>query len=110
MLANLDAGDIRLDWMKLAPEFPGSVRLQVVHIHVRRAARQVDHDCRLRPRWRGGLVRVVGCLRLQPEHIRQGQTCAKCADLEEIAAIDPVAKTLFNAQESKHENSPPTLV
>src|SRR5258706_16458956 len=48
VLADLDAGHVGLDGVELAAEFLRRVRLEVVHVHVRRAAGQVDHDGRLR--------------------------------------------------------------
>jgi hypothetical protein len=44
MLANLHAGYVCGDGPELAPEFLGRLGLEVVHIEVRRPARQVDHD------------------------------------------------------------------
>ncbi len=47
VLADLDAGHVGGDRLELAAELLGRVRLEIVHVHVRRAAAEVDHDGRL---------------------------------------------------------------
>src|SRR5690348_10802733 len=47
MLADLDAGDVRLHRLELAPDVDRRVGLHVEHVLVRRTARQVDHNDRL---------------------------------------------------------------
>ena len=55
VLADLHAGDVGRDRLELAAELRRGVGLEVVHVHVRRAAGQVDHDGRL-------VATVHGCL------------------------------------------------
>jgi len=42
--ADLDAGDVSGDGTKLAAIFDGGVGLEIVHVHMRGAAGQVDHN------------------------------------------------------------------
>src|SRR5262249_53730148 len=60
VLADGDAGDIRWDRFEFATELDGCLGLEVVHVHVRRATRQVDHDGGLQGRGAGG--GVCACL------------------------------------------------
>ena len=75
VFADLDAGNVRLDGIEVAPELLGGVGLEVVHVHVRRAARQVDEDNRLAP---GGTAGGAGA---KAEHFRQRDRRAERADL-----------------------------
>jgi len=47
VFANLHAGDWRVNGLKLAPNFSGSIHLQIEDILVRRPAGQENHDHRL---------------------------------------------------------------
>ena len=81
MLADLHAGHVGGDGFELAAEFFRRVGLEIIHVEVRRTARQVDHD--------GGLVsdrrdagRTAGAGRgAETEHLRQRQAGAEGADL-----------------------------
>ena len=105
VFADLHAGNVGLDRLEFAAEFGRSVRLEVVHVHVRRAAGQVNHDGGLWPR-RCGLMAGVVAWALQAQHVGEGQAGAERADLEEIAAVNAVAEVLFGSQEVKHDAFP----
>src|SRR5262249_54287572 len=103
VLADLDAGDVGLDRLELALELGRGLRLEVVHVHVRRAARQVDHDGRL---VRAALRARGGAGGPQAEHLAEGESGAERADRQEPAAADAVAEALAGAPECQH-NYPP---
>ena len=65
-LANLNARHVGADRLKLAADFHRSVGLEVVHILMRRAAGQVDHN--------HGFVRTLSRDTLRPQQLRQRQT------------------------------------
>src|SRR5262249_45730440 len=93
------------DRAELAAVLDGGLGLEVVHVHVRRAAGQVDHDGGLagaaRPAIAGPRGRSTGA-----EHVGQCQAGPEGPDLEEAAASDAVAEPLLVAPERKHEKSP----
>jgi len=93
VFANLHARDVRLDRAEFAAIFDRSFRLQIVHVHVRRATRQVDHDRRLGGR-RSGSSRSVVRQRLGPKHIGECETRAEGADLHEATPRQSIAKFL----------------
>ena len=100
VFANLHAGHVGLDRPKLAAILHGGVRLEVVHVHVRRAAGQVDHDGGLVGRAsRAAPVSLAPRRRSMSARVKPG---AERADLEEVAAIEPVAELLPGAEEIQH--------
>ena len=102
--ANLHAGHVGRDRAEFAAEFLGCVRLEVVHVDVRRAAGQVNQD--------GGLVGSPlrrGRVGAEPQQVGQGQAGAEGTDLEKVAAVDAVAVTLLGAENREHGNNPPSL-
>ena len=74
-LADFHARDVRLDRLELATILHRRLRLQIIHVDVRRGAAQVDHDDGLARR--PGLRRVLSLWRavgLEPQQISQRQT------------------------------------
>ena len=104
VFADLDAGHVGGDRLELAAKLDGRFRLEVVHVHVRRAAAQVDHDGRLD---RGWSCRCRPSPRPAPQHAGQRQTRAEGADLEEAAAVDAVAVALTRSPKCEHLRHPP---
>ena len=87
MLANLDAGNVRLDRLELSANLRRRIHLDVEHVLMWRPAGQVDHDDRL--------VRSPDAgLRLRVQQLRQGQPAqAQSADLDEAAPGNPVTES-----------------
>ena len=79
----------------------GRVGLEVVHVHVRRAAGQVDHDGGLWPgrRWPAGHGRVRPASRSMSASVRPAPNAPI---LQEVAAADAVAETLLRTPEGQH--------
>ncbi len=101
MFADLHSRNVGLDRIEFAAEFDRRIGLEVVHVHVRRTARQVDHDRGLVPRRR----RLAGWGRggrAQLKHVGQRQTGAERADLEEIATVHAIAEALAVSPDSEH--------
>ena len=70
VFADLDAGDVGLDGPKFAAIFQGGVGLEIVHVHVGRAAGQVDHDGRFGRCRAGGVFAGLG---FEPQHVAERQ-------------------------------------
>ena len=101
VLADFHAVDIRGDRRELAAEFLRRERLQVEHVHVRRAAGQIDVDDRLA----GGLRTRQ---RLRTEQFGESEAAeAERSDLQEIAARDAVTELLLRTGERPHGESFP---
>ena len=86
-LGNLDTRHAGRDRLELTANLPRRVHLQVVHVLMRRAAREVDHD--------------DGFLPLTPARIRRGlkqfrqrqSTHAQTTNFQKITAAQAVTKT-----------------
>jgi hypothetical protein len=102
VLANLHAGNVGLDRLELAAELGRRVGLEVVHIHVRRTAGQVDHDGRLRP-GRLRAILVLARVRVKAKQVGERQPRAKRAHLEKASTADAIAELLAISVERDHD-------
>jgi hypothetical protein len=100
VLADVDAGDVGLDRLELAAKLRGSVRLEVVHIDVARAAAQPQKDDR---RVLGGFV-LLFRPGLKPQVVGQGEpTEAKEAESKKTAAGQAVAGPVSRSENVEHD-------
>src|SRR5437868_4062677 len=104
-LADFDAGNGGWNRIELATDFGGRIDLEVVHVLMRRATAEVDHDQRLVALslcpadvsvlcWLGGSLALPGaCLGVfEGQKLREGQPAeAEGADADKVAAGDSVA-------------------
>ena len=100
MLADPDAGDVRPDGPKFAPNLGGRLGLEVEHVEVRRAAAKEDVD--------DGLVRAPGSgLRLEGEELCQGESPGRHApDPQERAARQ---RAIGPTQDAEHQGTSSAL-
>ena len=86
-LADVNARHSSADRLELAANLPRRVHLQVVHVLMRRAAGQVNHDDGF-----FALAAARGCG--GPQQLRQRQAAhAQAANLEKVSATDAVTKS-----------------
>ena len=98
--ANLDSGDVGVDWFEFAADFLGSAGLEIDHVLVRRPARQEDHNDRFVRR------RSLTGVRFKSKEVGEAQAAhGEAADFEKVAARDPVAKAVLRAQYIQHASS-----
>ena len=104
--ADFDAGDIRGDRPKFSPHFARGIRLEIDHVLMRRAPRQVDHDHRLLARRRPG--RLLG-----PEDVGErqpgpgGAEGGEATDAEKLPAATAVAEPAGgSARDREHGGNP----
>ena len=91
------------DRLELAAELRRGVGLEVVHVHVRRAAGQVDHD---RGLVRGPLQGGRSCAAFSRSMSASVRPAPKRANLQEVPAAHAVAVPLLVAPERQHQRSP----
>src|SRR5579872_5251231 len=97
-LANVEAGNIGFDRIKLAAILGGSVGLEVVHVDMARAARQVDHDDRLLPK-----LPRVSPLGSQTKQVGQRQTAeAERANTQEFSPRVTAAGVSLGSKQVEH--------
>ena len=101
VLADLHAGDIGRDRLEFAAILDRGIRLEVIHVDVRRAARQVNQDGGLGSPWSGAAG--AGAL---PEQLGEREARAEGADLEEVAPRQAVAEALLGTPDCEHGSSP----
>ena len=98
-LADIEAGDVGLDWLELTAILGRGLRLEVVHIDVRRAARKDHHDHGFAGRSNAGGS-------LPPEDISQREAAAtQRPGSQKIAAAVTVAIGVFSSQDTQHNRS-----
>jgi hypothetical protein len=86
VFADVDAGDIRANRIKLAANFGGRIGFEIDHILMRRSAGQEDHDDRLvRPSDAGSGFGAQDLGERQPAH-------CESADLQERAPRNSAAR------------------
>ena len=89
-LADMNSGDSGLRRPEFAPDFFGSVDLDVIHVLVRRAATQVNHDHRL-------VATPDSGIRFRLQQLRKRHPCQpQRANVQSIPARDTVAKFLMS--------------
>src|SRR5262249_950476 len=109
-LADLDAGDFRVDRLELAANLLRRFRLDVPHILVGRAAAEEDVDERL-VAGAGEWVRLPGSL--GPENVskrQRGGTERECADFQEVPTADAVAEPHATGRNVQHTRTAPRKV
>jgi hypothetical protein len=103
VLADLQFGIFRLDWLERSANFFAGVGLHVVHVGLGRAAVQPDEQHLLRPRAArqcGGL----GTLRLRAEHVAPGK--AKQAGASELKETPAIMEPLERRATEFHDQTP----
>src|SRR5262249_27241427 len=98
----LDARDVGANRVELAPKLLGSVGLEVVHVHVGRAARQIDKNCGLVLGCRGGARLGTQAKDVSQRQVDAQGPSAQSSDLQEIAAGKTVAELFPGPPESEH--------
>src|SRR5262245_33550591 len=100
MLADLNAGYIGRDWLKVAADFGWRVGFEIKHVLMRRCATQVNHDDRL-----FRLSNSLLCF--SPQNVRKGQPSnPQCANGQDLTAGQTVAEALLRSKNRQHVRSP----
>ena len=98
-LAEVDAGNLRLDLLEFPAHVRGRIRLGIPYVDMRRAALQEEHDDRLGGTEAGRAVIAPRAGRspslvLQPQHVLQRQSeQAERTDLHQIPACRTIAES-----------------
>src|SRR5262249_41308271 len=101
VFADLHACDVGVDRIEFAAELFRGIGLEVIHVHVGRTARQVNHDRRFL-RLAGLLLGSSAC-GVQPQHVCECEASTKCPNLEEIATRDAITEPIRRAEEPQHD-------
>src|SRR5438046_1283820 len=101
MLADLEAGDAGRDWLELAADLGGSVRLEVPHVLGAGAAEQVEGD----HTFDAGFAAWLAAGLLGAQKVGQGEGAAQRrqrAGLECLAAGEAIAAASRTAEHGEH--------
>ena len=101
MLADPDAGNVGGDGLELPANLRGRLHFELVHVLVRGAAGEINHD--------DGFAGFADTgLALGAQQLWHGQSShAQGPDLDEVAPVNPVAKPLLLSMDGEHCPLPP---